>query len=114
MADARAREQLRQERAAFERACRHCEAWFRLRLAIGYLGLIILTLILGVAIWVLAHPGAYGPLPLGAAAIAVTTQALGLSFGVVRLVLSQPAVDQLVPATSSAPAHPTRKPRSGA
>ena len=101
MADARAREQLRQERVAFERACRHVEAWFRLRLVMGYLALIIISVILGAAIWVLVHPAAYGPLPLGAAAIALTTQALGISFGIVRLVLSQPASHRLMPATSN-------------
>lgn len=99
MADARAREQLRQERAAFEQASRHNKAWFVLRLTMGYLGLAILPVILVMAIWVLSNPQAYGPVPIGAAAVAMTSQAFGVSFGIVRLVLQQRHVVRLDPLT---------------
>jgi hypothetical protein len=99
MADARAREQLRQERAAFEQAHRHDKAWFRLRLAMGYLGLTFMLAIFAMAFWVLAHPAIYGPLPLGAAAITMTGQALALSFGIARLVLLQANAVRLDPLT---------------
>jgi hypothetical protein len=99
MADARAREQLRQEREAFDRACRHSEAWFRLRLALGYLGLGIMLAITGTAAWVLFHPSTYGPLPMGTAGGAILIQTLGLGFAIVRMVLLQPQVAGLTPAT---------------
>lgn len=113
MADARAREQLRQEREAFDRACRHGEAWFTLRLALGYVGLAIMPAMLGVAVWVLLHPTTYGALPIGAAAVTVTTQTLGLGFTIVRLVLLQPQVAGLEPATvvNHAPSRSRRKSR---
>jgi len=103
MADARAREQLRQEREAFEQAFRHDRAWFTLRLAMGYLGLAIMLAIFVMAMWVLTHPLTYGPLPIGAAALSMTSQALVISYGIVRLVLSQANVDRLEPVTISTP-----------
>ena len=111
MADARAREQLRQEREAFDRACRHSEAWFRLRLALGYLGLGIMLAITGTAAWVLFHPTTYGPLPLGTAGGAILIQTLGLGFAIVRIVLLQPQVAGLTPATvdNRAPTPASRK-----
>ena len=112
MADARAREQLRQEREAFDRSCRHSEAWFRLRLALGYLGLGIMLAITGTAAWVLFHPEAYGPLPVGASAVAVMTQTLGLGFAIVRMVLLQPQVAGLTPATVASRATPTTRRKS--
>lgn len=99
MADARGREQLRQEHEAFDRACRHNDAWFVLRLAMGYLGLVIMAVILLVAAWVLLHPATYGPLPQSTAAVALTAQVLGLGFGIARLVLLQPKIAGLTPAT---------------
>ncbi|MEO7466294.1 hypothetical protein [Sphingobium sp. Z007] len=112
MADARAREQLRQEREAFDRACRHSEAWFRLRLALGYLGLCIMLAITGTAAWVLFHPTTYGPLPLGTAGGAILIQTLGLGFAIVRMVLLQPQVAGLMPATlaNRAPTPASRTP----
>ena len=112
MADARAREQLRQEREAFDRSCRHSEAWFRLRLALGYLGLGIMLAITGTAAWVLFHPGAYGSLPVGASAVAVMTQMLGLGFAIVRMVLLQPEVAGLTPATVANRATPAPQRKS--
>ena len=107
MADDRAREQLRQEREAFNRACRHSEAWFRLRLALGYQGLGIMLAITGTAAWVLFHPTTYGPLPLGTAGGAILIQTLGLGFAIVRIVLLQPQVAGLTPATTVANRAPT-------
>lgn len=106
MADARTREQLRQEREAFDRSCRHSEAWFRLRLALGYLGIGLMLAITSTAAWVLFHPEAYGPLPVGALAVAVMTQTLGLGFAIVRMVLLQPQVAGLTPATVASRATP--------
>jgi hypothetical protein len=100
MTDARAREQLRQERVAFEQAHDHDKAWFRLRLAVGYLAPVLMLLILGMAFWVLMHPATYGALPVGAAAIAMTSQTLALGFGIARMVLQQPNAARLDPLTS--------------
>ena len=111
MADARSREQLRQEREAFEQAFRHGRAWFNLRLAMGYLGLTIMLAILALAIWVLVNSEAYGPLPIGAAALAMASQALVISYGIVRLVLQQADVVRIEPVTNGATdATPPRRP----
>ncbi|TCP67367.1 hypothetical protein [Sphingomonas sp. PP-CE-1G-424] len=112
MADGRAREQLRQEREAFDRSCRHSEAWFRLRLSLGYLGLGITLAITGTAAWVLFHPEACGPLPVGASAVAVSTQTLGLGYAIVRMVLLQPQVASLTSATVASRAAPTTRRKS--
>lgn len=99
MADARAREQLRQEREAFKQAARHDEAWFFLRLAMGYLGLSFMLAIFALTIWVLTHPASYGPLPIGAAAVSIISQAFAVSYGIIRLVLQQANVTRLDPLT---------------
>lgn len=107
MVDARCREQLRQERVAFEQASRHDKAWFALRLAMGYLGVAIMLTIFAMTIWVMIHPPIYGPLPLGAAALSMTGQALAISYGIIRLVLQQANVVRLAPLTVAAvPAGP--------
>lgn len=111
MADARAREQLRQEREAFDQAARHDKAWFMLRLAMGYLGLSFLPAMFAVTIWVLTHPASYGPLPTGAAIISLISQAIAMGYGIVRLVLQQSNVTRLEPLTGASP--PARPDEAG-
>jgi hypothetical protein len=105
MADARAREQLRQEREAFEQAFRHDKAWFRLRLTMGYLGLGLMLAIFTLAMWILVQPHAYGPVPIGAAAVSIAGQAMAVGYNIVRLVLNQAKVDRLEPHTISEPSN---------
>lgn len=67
--------------------------------------------IMGTAAWVLFHPTTYGPLPLGTAGGAILIQTLGLGFAIVRIVLLQPQVAGLTPATvtNRAPTPASRK-----
>ncbi|TGX49164.1 hypothetical protein E5A73_20220 [Sphingomonas gei] len=107
----RAREQLRQEREAFEQMRREVARWSLLRLCMGYGGLGLMTGIAAIAGIVVLHPNEYGPVPVGAAATALLIDMVSLAASISRLVLSRSSMMVLEPLTQSA-AHGRRSGRS--
>jgi hypothetical protein len=98
----RAREQLRQEREAFEQTRREVARWSVLRLCVGYGGLALMTGIAGVAGVVVLHPDQYGPVPVGAAATALLVDMVSLAASIARLILSRSSMMVLEPVTRGA------------
>ena len=68
MIGARASEQLRQEREAFDQAKAHDARWFTLRLMIGYAGIALLLAIALISGYILLHPASYSPATITVAA----------------------------------------------
>ncbi len=93
----RAREQLRQEREAFEQMRREVARWSVLRLCMGYGGLGLMTGIAVVAGIVVLQPERYGALPVGAAATALLVDMVSLAASIARLVLSRSSMMALEP-----------------
>jgi hypothetical protein len=102
MTTERAREQLRQEREAFEQMRREVARWSILRLCMGYGGLALMTGIAAIAGVVVLHPDQYGSLPVGAAATALLVDMVSLAASIARLVLSRSSMMVLEPVTQGA------------
>lgn len=98
----RAREQLRQEREAFEQMRREVARWSILRLCMGYGGLGLMAGIAVVAGMVVLQPDRYGPVPVGAAATALLVDMVSLAASIARLVLSRGSMTVLEPVTRTA------------
>jgi len=98
----RAREQLRQEREAFEQMRREVARWSVLRLCMGYGGLALMTGIAVVAGIVVLHPEHYAAVPVGAAATALLVDMVSLAASIARLVLSRSSMMVLEPVTRGA------------
>jgi hypothetical protein len=103
MTDARAPEQLRQEREAFDQAKAHEARWFTPRLTIGYAGIGLLFAIVLVSGYILLHPGCYATATIGIAATALLVDIVGLVASIFKLVLQQGNVIQLKPVTAIHP-----------
>lgn len=97
----RAREQLRQEREAFEQMRREVARWSVLRLCMGYGGLGLMTGIAAIAGVVVLHPDRYGAIPVGAAATALLVDMVSLAASIARLVLSRSSMIVLEPLTQA-------------
>ena len=99
MSDARAREQLRQERETFNQAKAHDARWFTLRLAMGYAGIALLLAIALVSGCILFHPASYAPATIAIAATTLLTDMLGLAVSIFKLILQQVGAVPLKPVT---------------
>jgi uncharacterized membrane protein len=84
---ARAEEQLRQEREAFEENKRQIQSWARLRLVMGWTALVLLVVLCAISIFVIALHDAFPASAITAAAGTVFLQTLALVVAVWRLVL---------------------------
>ncbi|MEN3748354.1 hypothetical protein TPR58_14360 [Sphingomonas sp. HF-S3] len=102
MASDRAREQLRQERETFEQARTHVARWFALRLCMGYIGIVLMTLVAAVSTYVILHPDRYDATVLGVAGTALLVDIVSLAVSIFRLVLQQGSIAQLKPVTKCA------------
>jgi hypothetical protein len=99
MIGARAREQLRQEREAFDQAKAHDARWFTLRLAMGYAGIGLLLAIAPVSSYILLHPASYAPATVPVAATTLLVDMLGLVVSIIKLVLQRDSAVPLKPVT---------------
>ena len=97
MTDARAREQLRQERETFHQAKSHGARWFTLRLAMGYAGIGLLLAIALVSGYILPHPASYAPATIVIAETTLLMDVLGLVVSIFKLVLQQGSAVPLKP-----------------
>lgn len=105
MTDPRAREQLRQERETFNQAKAHDARWFTLRLAMGYVGIVLLLAIALVSGYVLLHPARYAAVTIAIAAMTLLVDMLSLILSIFRLVLQEGGAATLKPVTE---VHPGR------
>lgn len=99
MTEARAREQLRQERTTFDQAKAHDACWFTLRLAMGYAGNGFLITIALVSGYILLYPGCFAPATIAVAATTLLVDMLGLVVSIFKLVLQQGSAVPLKPIT---------------
>ena len=99
MSDARAREQLRQERETFDQAKAHDARWFTLRLATGYAGIGLLLAIALISGLILCRPASYVPATTEIAATVLLADMLGLAVSIFKLVLQQVSAVPLKPVT---------------
>lgn len=103
MTNRRAREQLRQERLAFEQAKCHGARWFMLRLSMGYSALILMAIIATIAGTVILNPERYSTTVVGIAATTLLIDMLALVGSIFRLVLQQGSAAPLLPVTTAGP-----------
>lgn len=100
MTDARALEQLRQERETFDQAKARDVRWFTLCLTIGYAGIGLLFAIALVSGCILLHPANYSTATIGIAATTLLVDILGLVASIFKLVLQQGNAVPLKPVTA--------------
>lgn len=118
MSRSRAYERLRQERETFDAHKAQDGNWFRLRLFVGYLGMLLLVAITIVLGWITLHPGDFTPQVGAFAASGLFVEVLGLAVWIARTAFSANAVGRLRPVTGKDEAGKhqetgSRPPRSG-
>jgi hypothetical protein len=101
--NARDREQLRQEREAFEQVRRHGASWFRLRLIICYAIVLMLYVSGAVSSYILLHPVDYSAEILGVAATTLLVDMVAMAATTFRLVLRRDDAFRLKPITRHRP-----------
>lgn len=99
MSVSRAAEQLRQERETFEQARCHDRLWFSLRLAMGYVAIVLMIVVATVATYVILHPERYASSVLATAAAALLVDMISLAAAIFRLVLQKGSAAPLKPIT---------------
>lgn len=101
--NARQREQLRQEREAFEQDRRHGASWFRLRLVIGYAVVLMLFVSASISSYILLHPGPYTKPIVGLAATMLLVDIVAMVAATFKLVLRREDSFRLKPITRHRP-----------
>jgi len=96
-----AAERLRQERETFDLTKRHADRWFSLRLGMGYAGIILMEVVVGVCIWVILNPLTYGAAGVNWTMGVLCVDVLGQVAIILRFVMSRGAVTRLAPITSA-------------
>lgn len=99
MSDARAREQLRQERETFDQAKTHGAQWFRLRLCMAYATIALLILVAIVCAVIVIRPAGYPVTVITAASAALLVDIVALAAGIFKLVLPHSSAASLKPIT---------------
>jgi hypothetical protein len=98
---ARASEQLRQERETFDQRKKHESMWFVLRLIMGYASVLLLSVILIVASYIIFHSDRFSATVITAASAALFVDALGLVVAVWKIVLNPDFYASLSPVTQA-------------
>ena len=101
MNDPRALEQLRQERETFDYAKVEVAQWSRLRLRMGYAGIVGLLGVAMVSSFVVLNPSHYPAAVITLAATTLLVDILGLSVSIFKFVLLQGSATRLKPVTST-------------
>lgn len=97
MIGARAREQLRHEREAFDQAKADDARLFTLRLMIGYADIALLLAIALVSGYILLHPASCSPATITVAATTILVDILGLVVTIFKFVFQQSCAVPLNP-----------------
>jgi hypothetical protein len=93
-------ERLRQERETFDQHRTHQNRWFLLRLAIGYMSVVLLPSILAVSTYILLNQTRFPTSVVTAAGGALFVDALGLIASVWKIVLNPDFMTKLAPMTT--------------
>lgn len=95
-------ERLRRERETFDLAKRHADRWFGLRLGMGYTGIILLEVVVGVCIFVILNPLTYGAAGVNLAMGILCVDVLSQVAIILRFLMGRGgAVTRLAPITSA-------------
>lgn len=98
---AQAQERLRQESETFDQKARQDAHWFRLRLAMGWVAVILLPAIMITSTAILVNPSGFTEATVTLAASTLFVDAAGLIFAVWRIVLGARSPDALGPVTAA-------------
>ena len=101
-------ERLRQESETFDQNKRQEERWFRLRLRMGYVAVILLPAVAVICGFVIANPHPYSAVTVTAATATLFTDVVGLLAAVWKVVLNSGSVVKLSPVTQVRPPSRTR------
>ena len=96
----RAAEQLRQERETFDQRKRQDSRWFALRLAMGYVAVVLLPAIIVISSYVLARSGQFSAAVVASASGALFVDVVGLIVAVWKIVLNPTSATKLEPVTA--------------
>src|SRR4051812_41276429 len=110
MKDARAVEQLRQEREAFEQAKAQGMHWFRLRLCMGYASVFILFGVAAACSYIVLNPAGYSMAVVTIAATTLLVDMVSLAAGIFKLILQHNNAARLKPVTTAGPPVARTKP----
>jgi len=94
-------ERLRRERETFDLAKRHADRWFGLRLGMGYTGIILLEVVVGVCMFVILNPLTYGAAGVNLAMGILRVDVLSQVAIILRFLMGRGAVNPLAPITSA-------------
>jgi hypothetical protein len=100
---ARLEETLRQERETFNQRKKQNQNWFRLKVAMGLMALVMLPVVILICGYVLVHPEQYTPVTLGVVASTLLADLCGIIATVWRAVLSSGGSPELAPVTTVLP-----------
>lgn len=95
----RATERLRQERETFDQQKSQEGKWFWLRLAIGYSSIVLLSVVIFIASYILFNSGSFSNTVVTAAGGALFVDVLGLLLSVWKIVLNPKSITKLSPVT---------------
>jgi len=95
----RAAEQLRQERETFDQAKKHDGLWFILKLAMGFVSVILLICVMVVAVYILFNNGDFSLTVTNFAGAALFVDVLGMLIGVWKIVIAPESSSKLQPTT---------------
>jgi hypothetical protein len=95
----RAAEQIRQERETFDQRKRQDSRWFFLRLAMGWVAVLLLPAIFLSCIYILYHNATFSDLVIELAVGGLFVDVVGLLAAVWKIVLSPSSVTKLDPIT---------------
>lgn len=114
IAFAQAQERLRQESATFDQRVLQDAHWFRLRLAMGWVAVVLLPTIMVISATVLMSYEKFTPGTVTAATGTLFVDAAGLIFLVWKIVLGTRGPDALKPVTNSSKVSRGKKPKKKA
>ncbi len=96
---ARAEEQLRQEREAFDQKKKQDGIWFYLRFATGVVSLLLLLVIVPICFYIFVHHGEFPDIVVTAASAALFGDVVGLVVLVAKVMVGSGQVRPLEPVT---------------
>lgn len=97
----RASEQLRQERETFDQAKRQEHLWFVLRLSMGFSSIVLLSVVMFIAVYILFNYTEFPVAVVTSAGAALFIDVVGLLIGVWKIALNPKSVTKLQPVTQS-------------
>jgi hypothetical protein len=96
-----AAERLRQERETFDQRKQQDRHWFILRLAMGWVAVVLLPTIISICSWIILNYSRFDPGIVTLASAALLTDTLGLVISVWRIVVGKRGPEVLSPVTQA-------------